>query len=58
MGKITFGTKKTPAEKADMATKKGYDSGKASTGSTGAPKWKAKPTASKGKVGVEIKKKF
>lgn len=58
MGKITFGQKKTVAEKAEMATKRGYDTGKASAGANGASKWKAKPTASKGKVGVEVKKKF
>lgn len=57
MGKITFGSKPSMAEKTAMATKKGYDSGKPSTGSTGPTEWKVKPTASKGKVGIKFTKK-
>jgi hypothetical protein len=38
MGKLTFGQSKTRAEKVAMATSKGYDTGKKSTGSKPLPK--------------------
>ena len=57
MAKLTFGKKPSMGEKTAMATKKGYDSGKPSTGSSGPAKWKANPTASKGAVGITFKKK-
>lgn len=58
MGKITFGQKKTMANKIDMATKRGYDTGKKSTGSASPSKWRVKPTASGGKIGIQFKKKM
>lgn len=58
MKKLTFGKTPSVSDKVATATKRGYDTGKPSTGSAGPSKWKAKPMASKGKVGAEIKKKF
>ena len=54
---MKFGGKQSMADKMKVATKKGYDSGKPSTGSSGPTKWKANPTASKGAVGITFKKK-
>ena len=55
---ITFGGKQTRDEKMAMATKRGYDSGKPSTGSKPAPKAKVKPTIKKGAIGIKITGKF
>ena len=55
---LTFGAKQTRAQQAAMAEKRGYDTGKPSTGSKPAPKAKAKPTIEKGKVGVKNTKKM
>jgi hypothetical protein len=54
---ITFGGKPTRDDQAAMATKRGYDTGKPSTGSKPAPKATAKPVIEKGKVGIKITKK-
>jgi hypothetical protein len=58
MKRLTFGQAQSLEEKAAMVKKKGYDSGKASTGSSGPTSWKAKPDVGKKKLGVVLKKKM
>lgn len=57
MGTIKFGGKPTMADKVAIAKKHKYDTGRPSVGSTGPTKWKAEPTAKKGKVGIKLTKK-
>jgi hypothetical protein len=54
---MKFGGKQTMQDKVAMATKKGYDTGKKSTGSKPLPKAKIKPKIGKDKVGFTITKK-
>lgn len=62
MKKLTFGQSKTGAEKVAMASAKGYDTGKKSTGSRPAPKAtvKIKPMGGLKPSGLRVKyeKKF
>lgn len=57
MKKLTFGKTPSTGDKVATATKRGYDTGKPSTGSAGPSKWKAAPTVSKNAVGIKLSKK-
>jgi hypothetical protein len=54
---MDFGKKQTMKDKMAMATKKGYDSGKPSTGAKPAPNARVSPIIKKGTIGINITKK-
>ena len=61
MGKITFGSKPSMKDKTAMASKRGYDTGKKSTGSKPPPKATVSLKGTnpmKGKFAITAKKKL
>ena len=54
---MKFVGKQTMQDKVAMATRRGYDTGKKSTGSKPLPKAKIKPKIGKDKIGFVIMKK-
>lgn len=58
MKRLTFANKQSVEEKTAMAKKRGYDTGKPSTGSGKSGDWEVKPTAKKKKIGLTAIKKF
>ena len=57
MKKLTFGQAQSMADKAAMATKKGYDSGKPSTGAA-KPITTVKPKIGAKKIGATVQMKW